>query len=893
MAQPPTIHKGIVKSVLSGDSVIIRGQPKGGPPPERQLALSNVVAPRLSKRPGGNVETAADEPYAWESREFLRKKLIGKEIEFFIEYKVPGSGREYGCIFLKSSSGELQSITEELVSEGLVEVRRGGIKPSDDQTKLIELEDQAKASKKGKWSGETTEHVRNITWNIENPRLFVDQKKGKPINAVIEMVRDGSTIRAFLLPTFEYVTVSITGIKCPQFKREGDEEVAEPYAMEAKYFTDCRLLQREIQIIFEGVSNQNLLGTIIHPAGNIAELLLSEGFAKCVDWSMGVLTVGHEKYRQAEKFAKEKKLRIWKDYKPSTTLLAIKDKEFHGKVVEIVNGDAIVVKVSGNELKKVFFSSLRPPRAQPKDDGVVENGPSRDGKRGRPLYDIPYMFEAREFLRKKLIGKKVNVIVDYIKPPGDGYPERLCATVKIGDINIAEAMISKGLAGVLRHRQDDDQRSSLYDDLLAAESRAAKNGKGIHSKKEPPSHRIADLSGDVSKSKQFLPFLQRAGRSAAVVEFVASGSRIRLYLPKETCLLTFLLAGISCPRVKTFNPAGTQISEDEPMGAEAFAMSKDMILQREVEVEFESIDKGGNFVGWLFIGNINLSVYLVEKGLAKVHFSAEKSPYFKALQNAEEVVKANRQGVWQGYVEEVRENNTIEESTERKPTYKKVIVTEIIRGTDFWAQHIDNAKAFEQMQQQLRTDLVDNPPLPGALTPRKGELVASLFLDGLWYRARIEKVESSEKVHVLYVDYGNREIIQSTKLASLPSNYASFPPQAREYTLACLKVPQDEDNIEDLTRAFAKEALNKEFSLNVEYRVNGQEFVSLTNVDSKQDLACVLLAYGVVLVENRREKRLNKLVHDYNLAQDIARKARLNLWRYGDFTEDDAPEFGG
>lgn len=29
-------------------------------------------------------------------------------------------------------------------------------------------------------------------------------------------------------------------------------------------------------------------------------------------------------------------------------------------------------------------------------------------KRFRPLYDIPYMFEAREFLRKKLIGKKVR-----------------------------------------------------------------------------------------------------------------------------------------------------------------------------------------------------------------------------------------------------------------------------------------------------------------------------------------------------------------------------------------------------------------------------------------------------------------------------------------------------
>jgi staphylococcal nuclease domain-containing protein 1 len=30
----------------------------------------------------------------------------------------------------------------------------------------------------------------------------------------------------------------------------------------------------------------------------------------------------------------------------------------------------------------------------------------------RPLYDIPYMFEAREFLRKKLIGKKVSTLLN-------------------------------------------------------------------------------------------------------------------------------------------------------------------------------------------------------------------------------------------------------------------------------------------------------------------------------------------------------------------------------------------------------------------------------------------------------------------------------------------------
>lgn len=130
----------------------------------------------------------------------------------------------------------------------------------------------------------------------------------------------------------QYVFTSLTFIQCPSFKREDDKEVSEPYALEARYFTDSRLLQREIKIVLEGVSNQNFLGSCIHPAGNIAELLLLEGFARCVDWSMGVLSSGQEKYRMSERSAKEKKLRIWKDYTVSTSTISIKDKEFTGKV---------------------------------------------------------------------------------------------------------------------------------------------------------------------------------------------------------------------------------------------------------------------------------------------------------------------------------------------------------------------------------------------------------------------------------------------------------------------------------------------------------------------------------------------------------------------------------
>ena len=116
----------IVKQVLSGDRVVLRGQPRGGPPPEMTFALSNLNAPKLAKRPSPNdAGSDQDEPYAWEAREFLRKKLIGKEVAVKNEYQAPNSTMTYGFLFVgKDESGE--NIAESLVREGLVEVRRAG-----------------------------------------------------------------------------------------------------------------------------------------------------------------------------------------------------------------------------------------------------------------------------------------------------------------------------------------------------------------------------------------------------------------------------------------------------------------------------------------------------------------------------------------------------------------------------------------------------------------------------------------------------------------------------------------------------------------------------------------------------------------------------------------------
>ncbi|XP_022872818.1 ribonuclease TUDOR 2-like [Olea europaea var. sylvestris] len=64
--------RGIVKAVPSGDSLVIVGGSEAEIPPEKTITLSSLIAPKLARR--GSI----DEPFAWESREFLRKLCIGK-----------------------------------------------------------------------------------------------------------------------------------------------------------------------------------------------------------------------------------------------------------------------------------------------------------------------------------------------------------------------------------------------------------------------------------------------------------------------------------------------------------------------------------------------------------------------------------------------------------------------------------------------------------------------------------------------------------------------------------------------------------------------------------------------------------------------------------------------
>lgn len=604
-------------------------------------------------RKGNRGDEVAEELGAFEAREFLRKKLVGKEVTFTRMYSVPianGNSRDCGLVYLPTS-GEV-SVNEMLVEEGLAEViKRGQNNTNPIYARMLSLEEMAQSGKKGKWADGNDKKsgsvFRKRTVLQEISQDNAEQLRGKTFkeNAIVEYVQSADQMRIALLTNkakneWQMITLRLSGIKC-----------IGTHSVEARFFVESRIMQRDVMVKVEQLQrtgdNPILFGSVFGGKDNqhnIAVALLKEGFGQVVDATLK-LTPNPAQYRAGQAEAKSKRLRMWKDYKESekgdNDSGSGNKESFDGRVVEIINGDAMNIlplKDNNNnpQVRKIFLSSIRPPPRK-------ADAPN-DPKLYRALYDTPYMFEAREFLRKRLIGKKVHVIVDYVQPKTDTFAEKTCATVKLNGVNIAEQLVMRGLATVVKHRADDEKKSSDYDLLLDAEIKAEKGKKGIHGK-EGQSKKVVDLSNDTTKAKSFMPFLVRSGlggpRKEGLVEHVYSATRVKVYIYKENCLVNLIIGGINAPKV----------NENE-YGKRGFEMVKSLVHQRDVQLNIESMDKVGNYIGYLYYEVEkeifkNISLTLIEAGLATIR-DAKDSTMIKA----EEDARNEKKGLWKDWVPE-------------------------------------------------------------------------------------------------------------------------------------------------------------------------------------------------------------------------------------------------
>ena len=147
---------GTVKAVLSGDTLLLVGKSKNGPPPTRQLSLAGIKAPRLQRSPNA----AADEPFAWAAREHLRKLCIGQVVKFTMAYRVAAINRDFADIVMKDGT----NLAKSLVKAGLAKAnpQRDG-KQSAHIEDLQRLAGDAEIAGHGVWSsGATANSIRNV-----------------------------------------------------------------------------------------------------------------------------------------------------------------------------------------------------------------------------------------------------------------------------------------------------------------------------------------------------------------------------------------------------------------------------------------------------------------------------------------------------------------------------------------------------------------------------------------------------------------------------------------------------------------------------------------------------------------------------------------------------------
>lgn len=117
-----------------------------------------------------------------------------------------------------------------------------------------------------------------------------------------------------------------------------------------------------------------------------------------------------------------------------------------------------------------------------------------------------------------------------------------------------------------------------------------------------------------------------------------------------------------------------------------------------------------------------------------------------------------------------------------------VTVCHIRDPTDFYVQRIADAGTLVNMCKQLRRHVQMFRTQPESV--HKDDLyVVQYQVDEKWYRARVRSVLPScektdeEVVDIVYVDYGNTDIIPCTKLRCIPRRFANTPAMALHCSL--------------------------------------------------------------------------------------------------------------
>mmetsp|Transcript_17218 Transcript_17218/g.25824 ORF Transcript_17218/g.25824 Transcript_17218/m.25824 type:complete len:953 (-) Transcript_17218:144-3002(-) len=926
--QAAKVGIGLVTNILSGSTVVISGQAsKDKKPPEKKIILSGINAPRLQRT---SKEDDKDEPYAWEAREFLRKLLIGKQVQFIVNH-TDKNNREYGNLMLDGAS-----VVEAMVSAGFATVKRSEKKERPvhpDREPLLGLEEGAKSAGRGQFAakseGEKEKHVRELKWTSGDENFdFYQKNKGKPVPVVIEYVRTGSTLMCEVASEDRkhmMIAVALCGIVIPRLdgkntKRKGkkddksgkkDEGISNLsiFAEHAQWNVAKRLLKRDMLLYPLGIDlHGNLYGVVQfkdYPGRDITKWLLKRGLGRFLPWTAAMCDPKlAEEYKKCEMMAQAEKSGIWQFLVPKkaeskiadskTSAVAVAGARVSVKVLMVSSGDSCTVIDSKGAEKRIYLASIRCPRIDRRD----------------PAKSEPLAFEAKEWLRKKLVGKRVTIQHEYSRS------NTAFVTLYQGKFNINTQLCTLGYAKVVPHRLDE-QRASNYVQLVEEQKMAEKKGVGQHASPKPTPHSYIDLteqrrgkddkkkekkSNEAERAKALLPEL--SGELRGHVEYVISASKYKVYLATKKIMCNVILAGVQVPR-----PGGRN-EMDTKYGGEATALARSLILQQNVIVKLNGgengVDKRGSFFGYLSTeSRKNVACALLEKGLAKISNirAAESAGFLEDFRKSERVAKSKRLRVWENFDKEEkerREKRQAAKEEEKRSKNLKIKVTEIVDGVSFYAQLLSN-KDLSKVESGLAA-IDASETAPEDFEVEFGIVAACKYGDS-WHRVQVNDVdEIAGTADVLFIDYGNKETANIVDLIPIPENLSAVPSLASKYQLAGILAPKDGGGwTTPAYNALGEMIYDQTFDAEIVTSDNkGTTYVVIeiksTSEDTKKEkkvpVQAELLRDGLARLVPRPDYTMRYLTREFRNYQAEGIDHRRGIWEYGELSDEEEEDAG-
>eukprot|EP00817_Percolomonadidae_sp_ATCC50343_P002344 CAMPEP_0117423508 /NCGR_PEP_ID=MMETSP0758-20121206/4117_1 /TAXON_ID=63605 /ORGANISM="Percolomonas cosmopolitus, Strain AE-1 (ATCC 50343)" /LENGTH=882 /DNA_ID=CAMNT_0005206737 /DNA_START=245 /DNA_END=2890 /DNA_ORIENTATION=+ len=836
------------------------------------------------------------------------------------------NGKDFGSVYLKADPELEDNIAFGLLDEGLAHLK--GKSQSQEWDELNDVYLDAKDARVGIHTQDKEElkkHVRDVKRgnSVDYDGLF-NKYSEKPATAIVERINSGSSLKCQILPTHEIIQVHLTGVQCPKIrttwekikKKDGEvrvkKETAEPMGKEARYFSEIKLLGREVNIRFDAVRNEknghSILGSIFGKNGKLhQEALLAKGYGKYADWSVSDPDM-MAKLQKAENDAKEAKLKLWKSYeKPTTSMSETDKKQFQALVLDVLSGDKLMIR----RLPLPTHADQTP------RDEIVALAAIRTPKMDKETME-PWSFEAKEKLRNYVGGRVVTCVVDYVrsmkmnnkKSKGPVESKRKYITLIYKNKNINLEMVKASYASVI-YRQYDEERPDNYNDLKAAEKEASNKNKGIHGKRNAPKHKIMDLAykpmKEIAKRKDSLI----GKKFRAVIEKIHTGTRFRVYIPKERLRITFSLSGLIVPNNKSTD------REDVRINFEATTLAMKQFLLRDVQIEIDSMDKVGIFLGTvMYPKNTNFTLTLLSKGLAKIRpgkFS-QRLVHYSAMKAAEDKAKAGELNMWKGYKEEQAEEQEVEveedypedvqifSSTNDSANDKHEIrVTEIIQANHLYMQTADAEEPLRNIGEWSKKLNLDSCPKYDSIDSVTVDTACYARFSESWNRARVLSVDKKTNlVTVVYLDYGNREQLPLNSLRPLiPKNDLNdkiwkTPIQVKEVYMAFILPIPSRYPISLQARPILLNWTIGEIHARLEYQVvqNGVKRQYVTLYRNNENLNMKLIEEGLVFVRfpqeipEEHDEWVNTKIEPYEDAEDLAKRDQRGCWEKGDIYED-------